>query len=620
MYLKKIGIINYKSCQKILIDLAKDSPNTFIGINDSGKTGILKAIGLLLDEKPQFNFANESKETGDISNTCLAKDDFEEFFSDIGLPIFEYQAASTLILAEFVVETEELNGEFDEGATNQLKWAIESKRGDSFFVLRKFDTGNPSGKYYICLGESAPARNLWTKKVTELRTIREDVGLTDEDVRNLNNKGPFSNFELIRAIYGKVGHVPTWVEAPDFHNNADLLPEYLYIDWNTSFNEINKLANSALKAVIGTSKIALIKQANAFSQEATDLVNVKFEEVTRELTQDVKGVTGIKAQVTFAVSDAITNISINKKHSDGFVGLDSQGEGIKRQIYFAILKWVNKEKQLAKHKNTIWCFDEPESHLYPTAQRELYKIIAGLSEKNFQILLGTHSTIFVDRTKLNEINKVVLEDKYSEIVRCAGIEDVHEALGVRNSDILFFDKFVVVEGDSEEILMPHFYKLCTGRTLEEDSLKLIPLGGSGEYKRNKLMFEKILKDYKKIESVSHYIFDNDTGETASNMSLIGTCDLEDVLSNDLWLRLLKEECGLNWTETQLNTLRSKLNPTTAATKMYRLISEDVRQGTAKLNILPSKKRCAEIFKTYIVQKTEVPEVIQTIIETKIVTL
>lgn len=614
MYLKKIGIINYKSCQKILINLAKDSPSTFIGINDSGKSAILKSVGLLLEPKSVFGLSNETKGTSDISNTPIEQAEHDKIFSTLGTPIFPYSPTSTLIMGEFIIE-DELSEDFDNKASDQLKWAIESRVGESIFVLRQFDAANPAGKYFICLGEVDPPRSLWAKKATEIQAVRKEVALSDEEIKNDNERGRFSSLELLRAIYNKIGYSPAWVEMAV--KDIDLFPDYLYIDWNTSLADISKLANGVLKTQISGPKTNLIKEAATLSQSATDLVNSEFEALIRDLTQDLKTITGIKAQVTFTVSEAITNLAINKTTSDGDVSLESQGEGIKRQIYFAFLKWASKDKHAAKYKNIIWCFDEPESHLYPTAQRELYKIISELSSKNFQILLGTHSTIFVDRMKLNDLNKVVLEDKYSEVLKCSGVDDVHDALGVRNSDILFFDKFILTEGETEDILIPHFYKLCIGRSMEEDCIKLISLGGYGEYQRNKTMFEKLLTDYKKIESVVHYIFDNDTGETGANVSLIGKCDLEDTLPNNLWLRLISDKCGLTWDEAKLDSIRTKLDPNNKAKKMHALVSAEVANDAKRTNFLPNKKNCAEVFKTYITGKTDVPESIRTVLETKV---
>lgn len=48
MWLNQILTINYKSCNNINLTFSKDDPNILIGINDCGKSSILKAIGLLL--------------------------------------------------------------------------------------------------------------------------------------------------------------------------------------------------------------------------------------------------------------------------------------------------------------------------------------------------------------------------------------------------------------------------------------------------------------------------------------------------------------------------------------------------------------------------------------------
>ncbi|MFV2016266.1 MAG: AAA family ATPase, partial [Candidatus Heimdallarchaeota archaeon] len=69
MYLEKLIILNYQSCQKVELELYKDEPTILIGINDSGKSIILKSIDLLFDGKTKFNFIKEDKVRSDISNT-----------------------------------------------------------------------------------------------------------------------------------------------------------------------------------------------------------------------------------------------------------------------------------------------------------------------------------------------------------------------------------------------------------------------------------------------------------------------------------------------------------------------------------------------------------------------
>ena len=87
MYIKQILIINYKSCRKLQIALSKDDPNILIGINDCGKSTILSAIGLLLEEKPLFNFVKDDKKKNDISNTKTQIKEYTEFLTSYDLPL-----------------------------------------------------------------------------------------------------------------------------------------------------------------------------------------------------------------------------------------------------------------------------------------------------------------------------------------------------------------------------------------------------------------------------------------------------------------------------------------------------------------------------------------------------
>jgi len=69
MYLSDIIILNYRSCRNLHLRFQPDQPNVLIGINDSGKSTILRAVGLLLETKPKFNFLTEDKQKNDVSNT-----------------------------------------------------------------------------------------------------------------------------------------------------------------------------------------------------------------------------------------------------------------------------------------------------------------------------------------------------------------------------------------------------------------------------------------------------------------------------------------------------------------------------------------------------------------------
>ncbi|HRF74984.1 MAG TPA: AAA family ATPase [Chitinophagales bacterium] len=618
MYLNTLSIFNYKSCQGISIDFFKDDPTTIIGINDSGKSAIIKSIGLLLDPKTPFNISGDTRATSDISNTLLGSEQCAEIFKKLNILPFSDQINGSAILGEFIIEDEEYTDEFKESLSEQLRWSLESFANKKIYLLKAYEPGDSTGKYFLYTNDAEKPLGLWNKKATELTQARKELGVTDEDIRNDNSKGRFGNLEIIRGIYSKTTLKPVWSEYPSFIK-ADLpkFPVYRYIDWNTSLADIENLANDVMKKHIEDSKKALADQAADVSKNATEEVNKEFESLTKELTRDLNNISAIKAKVTFTVAEKVSDIIINKTTSDGDIRLDSQGEGVKRQILFAFLKWANtrnSEETETSHKQFIWCFDEPESHLYPTAQRDLFAILAGLSQGNYQIILGTHSTIFIDRLRLNEIYKIKLKEKYSEILKCTTIDDVHDVLGVRNSDILFYDLFLAVEGETDIVLLPHFYKLHSGKSLEENAIKLIPLNGSGNYKHNKQILENILGDFKKVESTVHYVFDSDTGETGANVYLLGTCDIEDLFPNEVWIRLVQEKCGIGVTDDELNGLRGQLDPKIENRKFHKLLAALVANKSGQTVYLPSKRICAQIIQKYIITIEQVPNAIINVLE------
>ncbi|MDO9580266.1 MAG: AAA family ATPase [Bacteroidales bacterium] len=212
-------------------------------------------------------------------------------------------------------------------------------------------------------------------------------------------------------------------------------------------------------------------------------MNEQLKELKNTIGDILPNITGIKTKIYTNVQETVTDILINKINTDGDIHLDLQGEGVKRQIWFALIKsgTLASIQSGIKNKRFIWAFDEPETHLYPSAQRQLFEIIKDVSLSNIQTLISTHSTVFIDKSKLKTIRSVSLkDDAYSEYNECSSVDEIFESLELRNSDFLFYDKFLVIEGDTESYLIPSLYKLHTGKFLEEDNIQLINLTGKNK--------------------------------------------------------------------------------------------------------------------------------------------
>lgn len=234
---------------------------------------------------------------------------------------------------------------------------------------------------------------------------------------------------------------------------------------------------------------------------------------------------------------------VGKDSSEESVHIDNQGEGIKRQIWFALLR-LRAEQATETNKRYVWCFDEPETHLHPRAQREFINTLRLLSEQHFQILVSTHSTIFVNASKLEDINTFKIENSYTKIGAIAEVGDIFDTLGVLNSDFLFFNKFLVVEGNAEQALIPLLYHKYTGCTLRENNIQLINLKGcTNEDVANDLL-DSLIDGFAKRDDLSIYIFDADTNKQEDEQTfVVGKQDLEDSLPTGLWPQIVREVYG-----------------------------------------------------------------------------
>ncbi len=204
-------------------------------------------------------------------------------------------------------------------------------------------------------------------------------------------------------------------------------------------------------------------------------------------------------------------------------------------------------------------------------------------------MLSTHSTVFIDRTRINNINKVVLNNGYSTIKKTNSVDDIFNCLGLQNSDFLFFDKFLAVEGSTEFELIPTLYKLKFGKTLMDDGIQLINLRGKSQCKNNRLILENILSEFQKTEDKIFYLFDGDTGITKeANICTVGINDIEDSIPNNVWIKFVKDNCDIDITEQILNKeVREKL-ASDSQKKFYKLLEAYVARNVVNEKFLPSK--------------------------------
>ena len=149
MWLNQILTINYKSCNNINLTFSKDDPNILIGINDCGKSSILKAVGLLLSPKPIFNFPSDDKKKSDLSNSRIEIADFTAILTSLSLPQIRYDKRQTIIIGKLVLEQEDKEDDKLLLYSSHLQWIIDNLTTDDIWLTRVFDESNQTVKDFI---------------------------------------------------------------------------------------------------------------------------------------------------------------------------------------------------------------------------------------------------------------------------------------------------------------------------------------------------------------------------------------------------------------------------------------------------------------------------------------
>lgn len=542
MYLEEIIIHNYRSCKSLSLGLSENNPNIYIGLNDSGKSTLLQGFDLLLGEKSKYNLQGEGNYKSDLSNTPEKVESLNKILSEKGLPLFNDEVDATYIIGKLRYEQKEGDEFVDMNLSTPLTWSIECNEDGVIWLAKKFS--NRGAESYLIMNDSDVSLELWNLSQANIDKKIKEYKITPEEIQNENGKGRFSKFEKIRAIYTKLDYKSKWAEYKYAKSDKEIFPSFNLFDWNTSLDEIISTANAIMKDEIEVHLKPIKTQANESAKKAEKAINEKFGEISKIIKEVAKDVEGINSKVYFDVREKISDIMVTKTYSDGPIHLENQGEGLKRQIWFSLIK-AKADTTTDSLNKFIWAFDEPETHLYPRAQREFFDTLNKISKGNVQTLISTHSTIFIDKSNLDKINSVKQEeDGYSIINSCEDVEAIHSSLNVKNSDFLFHDKFLIVEGDTEQYLIPKLYELYTGSTLIKDNIQLINIQGKDKYLINKAILDKVMEGFKKSDDQIVYLFDNDMsfvmGEAAikNNMFFVGEQDIEDSISSEIWLSIL----------------------------------------------------------------------------------
>jgi len=515
MFLKYLQIVNYKNLKATRFEFLPGS-NTIIGENDSGKSNAMTALRILLDDTYYYN------------SKRLKESDFSDILGD-------WRGHWIILSAYFDgITTKEQQEEVCKEITPQTEDANFLKS-----YIRCGESNYGTVTLYIRPGRAKRKELSGAQTPDEFKQILANLTLSDYDFYyTARSQTDFTSPQVYKDIVGDISNHQYC--DPDNDDAAVLGTPVNIID---IWKHISVVFIDALRDV----QTELHKQKNPIRRivdtvqseiEKADIDNIR-EQIQRLNTtiSNVKEVANIGDQINSKLHEMIgmvysPNISLESQLKDDMDNLskyltmlpsshtdiDELGLGHLNIIYIA-LKLVEFEFNRRHELLNIMIIEEPEAHIHTHIQKTLFQNL-GLSKEYTQVLMTTHSTHLSEVSEIQRVNVLKATENISTVMRPTNDLDnfgrdvlrmktvslsasLERYLDAKRSVLLFSKGAILVEGDGEEILIPHLVKEVLGITLDELGIGLINVGSVG--------FENVacIFDEKRLQRYCAIITDSD---------------------------------------------------------------------------------------------------------------
>lgn len=428
-----IRILGFRGIKNLEISLCRIT--VLIGINNSGKTSIMKALQLALGDYPRY----------------LSEEDFY---------IGNDEKRTNEILVDVRIVPQDSAGnrafEFNEDWAAEFGDKIKAEsNGNQFVAIRtRVKPNETKGGFDVlrCTLETWPSLTDWhTSKIKE----------TKISIRILSISFIFIDpqRDIYQELRDKSSFVGRILSGIDYDKKQILLLEELIKNINDeAVNSSNELEN--------------------------------FKKHLKELDQSFSESGSVEiAPFPKKIRDLFKNFSIYFGEDENSIfSIEYHGMGTRSWAsILAVKAFINS--MAIKHEENVEQFfpilaaEEPEAHLHPNAQKTLYKQLA---QSRGQVIVSTHSPYFAAIANHLELRCL---KKSSNSITVRGLDPRIDGEDLRRlqreiihsrGEILFSKALVLCEGETEEQALPLLFK----KYFESDAFVLgvsfIGVGGSGK--------------------------------------------------------------------------------------------------------------------------------------------
>ena len=463
MELARVHIHNFRSIENCTLNFDYNC-RVLVGINEAGKTNILKALSLL-DE----NIKVDSKDRREFKDDePIEQEAFVNFYFRIDQKekniVFEKVAskiASKNIDQPFI----SINGSIVD-----LKTLI-----NNYIEIQYKINLNTKKKTYTAkfIFENPEVIELWKKPTGifsfESLTPKRDINIPISEILAIDVSDFFSvpnDFiedlqvsEIIKVInfgveefieempncifwqYDEKNLLPNQVSLSSFIQNPDICIPLKNMFFLAGVTDIQKTITDYQQRPFGMRNLL-------------DRISNKSSEHLHKVWKEYKDL-----QLVLTLNGDAIETAVKDRHK--LYDLSRRSDGFKRFISFILL--VSMRAKSNELKNTLLLYDEPEISLHPSGCRHLRNELIKISENNY-VVFSTHSIFMIDQNITNRHYIVVKESEVTKVkeVNESNITDEEVLYNALNYSI--FENLkknnIIFEGWRDK----HLFKIATEKT------------------------------------------------------------------------------------------------------------------------------------------------------------
>lgn len=470
MLIQKIEVTNYRLLKSVTLEL-EEVLSLVIGKNNCGKTSLLSVLDKFLNKKEfsfeDFNIEIQKKLIASLETEITIKEsEYNNCLFHINLRIhINYEEEDRLgNISKFILDLDD-----------SIKTIILSfdyiLNYDSYVRLRNdfvnFKKDNEDKEYDATFYLKKNYKSYFDRNIRSLEVGNESnfLELEDKDIKKI------ICFQTIGAKRGV---------ANTEDKNGKILSKFSseYLQSHNSKNSSNSTYITELqKKIFATDKIL------------TEGYKTFFNDVLGNIKKFSSDAAEIEIQSTLEEIDLLKDNTCVRYIQDGH-NLPEHHNGLGYMNLFAILFDVHLKLDQFKKTNTdsdmpadinLLFIEEPEAHTHPQMQyifirniKDMLKegrLTEGRNEEiQLQTIITTHSPHITSQSEFDDIkyffrkNELSVEFKnLSDLEKSYGTEKeafkfLKQYLTLNNAELFFADKAVLIEGDSERIILPAIMK------------------------------------------------------------------------------------------------------------------------------------------------------------------